>query len=45
MKHFRPRLSRRAFWVLCALLVCLRLAVTAFSRRTSGWAVRRWTTS
>jgi hypothetical protein len=21
MKHFRPRLSRRAFWVLCALLV------------------------
>ena len=20
MKHFRPRLSRRAFWVLCALL-------------------------
>ena len=22
MKHFRPRLSRRAFWVLCALLVC-----------------------
>lgn len=32
MKHFRPRLSRRAFWVLCALLVCLRLALTAFQQ-------------
>ena len=32
MKHFRPRLSRRAFWVLCALLVCLRLALTGFQQ-------------
>ena len=32
MKHFRPRLSRRAFWVLCALLVCLRLALP-------GWLI------
>ena len=46
MKHFRPRLSRRAFWVLCALLVCLRLALTGFQQAYSrGWAVRRWTTS
>ena len=37
MKHFRPRLSRRAFWVLCALLVCLRLALTGF-QPGSGWA-------
>ena len=32
MKLFRPRLSRRAFWVLCALLVCLRLALTGFQQ-------------
>lgn len=32
MKHFRLRLSRRAFWVLCALLVCLRLALTGFQQ-------------
>ncbi|WP_455501555.1 hypothetical protein [Gemmiger sp.] len=32
MKQFRPRLSRRAFWVLCALLVCLRLALTGFQQ-------------
>ena len=32
MKHFRPRLSRRAFWVLCALLACLRLALTGFQQ-------------
>ena len=32
MKHFRPRLSRRAFWVLCALLVCLRLALAGFQQ-------------
>ena len=32
MKHFRPRLSCRAFWVLCALLVCLRLALTGFQQ-------------
>ena len=32
MKHFRPRLSRRAFWGLCALLVCLRLALTGFQQ-------------
>ena len=32
MKHFRPRLSRRAFCVLCALLVCLRLALTGFQQ-------------
>ena len=32
MKHFRLRLTRRAFWVLCALLVCLRLALTGFQQ-------------
>ena len=32
MKHFCPRLSRRAFWVLCALLVCLRLTLTGFQQ-------------
>ena len=32
MKHFRLRLSRRTFWVLCALLVCLRLALTGFQQ-------------
>ena len=32
MKRNRPRLSRRTFWVLCALLVCLRLALTGFQQ-------------
>ena len=32
MKFDRPRLSRRTFWVLCALLVCLRLALTGFQQ-------------
>ena len=32
MKHFRLRMTRRAFWVLCALLVCLRLALTGFQQ-------------
>ncbi len=32
MKQFRPRLSRRMFWVLCALLVCLRLALAGFQQ-------------
>ena len=32
MKRNRPRLSRRTFWVLCALLVCLRLTLTGFQQ-------------
>ena len=32
MKCNRPRLSRRTFWVLCALLVCLRLTLTGFQQ-------------
>lgn len=32
MKRVRLRLSRRAFWVLCALLVCLRLALAGVQR-------------
>ena len=26
------RLSRRGFWLVCALLVCLRLALTSFQQ-------------
>ena len=32
MKCNCPRLSRRTFWVLCALLVCLRLTLTGFQQ-------------
>ena len=43
MKHFRPRLSRRAFWVLCALrnattLVSLLVYNYAFKSNEMGMA-------
>ena len=45
MKHFSPAAVPPRFLVLCALLVCLRLALTGFQQAYIWWVVRRWTMS
>ena len=37
------RLSRRGFWLVCALLVCLRLALTSFQQAYTWVGGSRWT--
>lgn len=37
------RLSRRGFWLVCALLVCLRLTLTSFQQAYTWVGGARWT--
>lgn len=37
------RLSRRGFWLVCALLACLRLALTSFQQAYTWVGGARWT--